>query len=113
LVFDTSVYPDGKLPERVFFDDKGNSLRVIVEHAPLKSNYSHCDLNAYLTTIDGKFDDSLVKPEDYNRHPLKKQLRQLRNDYRNELAYWFQFEDEEDGEEDVIEVRLEPPSSGQ
>ncbi|MTB53918.1 hypothetical protein [Lewinella sp. W8] len=111
LVFDTSKYPEDELPERVFEDGKGNSLRVVVKHSPLAKNYSHCDIDGYLTTADGEFENALLKVSEYQGHPFTgRPLKKLRNEYRVALAYWFQFEDEEDGKERVFEVELTPPS---
>ena len=90
LVFDTALYQAEELPAKVISDDAGNKLEVYIEHDPLRLNYAHCNINCYLTTIDGEFEKSLVKAEDYRKHPLNKKLKVLKNDYKALLAYWFQ-----------------------
>ena len=90
LIFDTNKYKEEELPPRKIVDSSGNFLNVCIDHDPLPLNYSHCNINSYLTTSDGNFERNLVTAGDYNKHPLKKKLRALRNEYKTLLAYWFQ-----------------------
>lgn len=73
---------------KILKDEKGQ-LEIRVEHAPLAYNYSHSNVNCYLTTIDNQYNNSRVPHDGYDKHPLKKNLRGLRNKYKAHLMYHF------------------------
>lgn len=89
-----------KLPEnypfsKILKDEKGE-LHVNVEHAPINYNYSHANINCYLTTFDGEYNNFLVPHDGYNNHPLAKKLKGLRSLYKAHLMYHFsEFQDYE------------------
>lgn len=77
-------YPFSKVIEH-----DNNKLDIRVLHAPEECNYPHSNIDCFLTTSDGCYNESIVKPEEYNSHPLKKNLRGLRNKYKAHLIYHF------------------------
>ena len=71
-----------------------NTLRINIIHNKTLCNYAHADINCYLTTKDGEHINELVGYEEWNKHPLNKKYKGLRNLYKVHLIYHFsEYED--------------------
>jgi hypothetical protein len=65
-------------------------LKIEVSHFPLDCNYSHCNINCYLTTEDQNYINKKVPFESWDQHPLKRKLKGLKGKYKTHLYYHFQ-----------------------
>jgi hypothetical protein len=65
-------------------------LNIIIMHNKTACNYPHTDINCFLTTKDGKFNNEIVRAKDWKRHPFSsKKFKGLRGMYKTHLIYHF------------------------
>ncbi len=70
-------------------EDGEGELKIMVYHNPDDYNYAHSQIECYLTTPDGKYNNSRIPHKDYDSYPLNKELAGLKKKYKAHLLYHF------------------------